>query len=431
MRSAAKERGEPCPRMRRVWAGTRGQGGPRSLKIVVCFVIPDFELMASEKKTGTGNRRKFVRTKIPLAERVASVVIIFAMAGIGIAIAIKGKHFDPNLFAVRPDSLKSTTAAVAGKAGTAPSETATKPAAVVAVAEKLAAGEEASGEGGAEGSAAAPKPALKKEPLQISMSGIKPMSDTEFYNSDNLFEKIDGRAPAYQNYNVQQLRCRSFSVLAAAGSFVDVYEYRFDSPVDAFGMFALERDPKGQPLDFAPDGYSSEMGYFFRQGTVYVQIIASDVKAETLALAKAVAQNRAKELPVDDHGLAGRRKLPADGMIADSVSFVPENAQGQAAFKDVFQAKYKFNGVEVPFFIMVAAPEDASKAWKSFQDFCAKFGTAEVLPDVNGGKIFRAQVFGKWKVVYQRGGELGGAFDVADETKAQAFVEKYLRGEIK
>ena len=41
------------------------------------------------------------------------------------------------------------------------------------------------------------------------------------------------------------------------------------------------------------------------------------------------------------------------------------------------------------------------------------------MPDVNGGKIFRAQVFGKWKVIYQRDGELGGVFDAADETLAE------------
>ena len=257
------------------------------------------------------------------------------------------------------------------------------------------------------------------------------MSPTEFYNSDNLFEKIDGRAPAYQGFNFQQLRCRTFTVVASKDSFVEVFEYRFDSPVDAFGMFALERDPKGQPLEFAPDGYSGEMGYFFRQGAVYVQIITSDVKAETLALTKAIAQNRAKELPTDDRGLAGRRKLPAAGMIADSVSFVPENAQGQSSFKDVFQAKYNFDGAELPYFIMIAAPDDTAKAWKSFQDFCARFGKAENLPDVSGGKIFSAQVFGKWKVVYQRAGELGGVFDATDAGKARAFVEKYLRGEIK
>ena len=390
--------------------------------------------MASEKKSGTGNRREFIRLKIPLAERIASVVIIALLAGIGIFIAIKGKHFDPNLYNVRTEALRSTAAAVVGKDATARSMTESKPVSAEApktVAEKSAGGEESSSEGGMDHSAAAPKPALKNEPLEISLPGIKPMSPTEFYTADNLFEKIDGRAPAYQSFNVQQMRCRSFTVIAATGSYVDVYEFRFDSPVNAFGMFALERDPKGKPLSIAADGYSGEMGYFYRQGAVYVQIIASDVKPETLAVAKAIAENRAKELPADDSGLAGRRKLPAEGMLADSVAFIPDNAQGQSALKEVFQAKYKFDGAELPFFIMVATPDVAATAWKSFQDFCGKYGTAEVLSDVGGGKLFRAQVFGKWKVVYQRDGELGGAFDAEDAAKAQAFIEKYLRGELK
>jgi hypothetical protein len=391
--------------------------------------------MADERKIGAGNRKQFVRTKIPPSENVASVVILLLLAGIGIAIAIKGRRFDPDIFNVRPGSLNGTATAVEGKSQTIRAEAEAGPTAEktvstgAPVAEKSAGGAE--GAGDAEGSGAAPQPAAKGEPLEIALEGIKPMSATEFYTSDNLFEKIDGRAPAYQDFHVRQLRCRSFSVVAAAGSFVDVYEYRFDSPVDAFGMFALERDPKGKPLDFAPDGYSGEMGYFFRQGAVYVQVIASDEKPGTLALTTAIAQNRAKELPADDGGLAGRRKLPVAGMIADSVAFVPENAQGQAAFKDVFQAKYNFDGAELPFFIMVAPPGDAAKAWKSFEDFCGRFGKAQPLPDVNGGKIFSAQVFGKWKVVYQRDGELGGVFDAADADKARAFVEKYLRGEIK
>ena len=394
--------------------------------------------MANEKKYGSGGRKQFVRTRVPAVESIAGAIILLLLVAIAVAILHKGKVFDPNLYAVRTDSLKSTAAPVTGKSGTAPSApeprtlapVAPAPAAVPASESSAAAGEN-SGEGGGEGSGAAPKPALKGAPLEISLPGTKPMSDTEFYNADNLFEKIDGRAPAYQNYNVQQLRSRSFAVTALAGSYVDVYEYRFDTPIDAFGMFALERDPKGQPLDFAPDGYSGEMGYFFRQGAVYVQILASDQKPATMALATAIAHNRAQEIPADDSGLAGRRKLPAAGMIADSVSFVPENAQGQEAFKEVFQAKYKFNGAELPFFIMVATPEAAGKAWQSFADFCARFGKTESLPDVNGAKIFRAQLFGKWKVVYQRGGEVGGVFDAADGEAAHAFVEQYLNGKIK
>ena len=393
--------------------------------------------MANEKKSGPSSRKKFVRIRVSLAERVASVIIVILMAAIGIAIAIKGKHFNPDLFAVRTDSLKSTAAVVAGKAGTArstPDAKAETPVAAEApstATEMPAASADSTADSNAEGSSDTPKPAANGEPLEITLPGLTPMGATEFYNSDTLYEKIDGRSPAYQSFNVQALRCRSFNVVAAAGSYVDVYEYRFDTPVDAFGMFALERDPKGAPLDFAPDGYSGDMGFFYRQGAVYVQIIASDVKPETMTQAKAIALNRAKTLPADDHGLAGRRKLPAAGMIADSVAYVPDNAQGQSDFKDVFQAKYKFNGAELPYFIMVAAPAEAAKAWKSFADFCGKFGLVTNLPDVSGGKIFSAQMFGKWKVVYQRDGELGGVFDATDAGKAQAFVEQYLRGEIK
>lgn len=385
--------------------------------------------MANEQQYGGGGRKEFVRTRVSKVESFASAVILLLLVVIGYAIYHKGQRFDPHLYEVRTESLKTTATAVEGKAATASAGTK-----VIATEATKPASEEGYGYGetSPEGtSTTAPKPAVKGEPLELALAGTKPMGDTEFYNSDNLYEKIDGRAPAYQGFNVQQLRCRSFSLKAAPDSYVDIYEYRFDTPVNAFGMFALERDPKGKPLDFVADGYAADMGYFFRQGTVYVQIIASDTKPATLAIAKSIADIRAKNLPVDDAGLAGRRKLPTEGMIADSVSYVPENAQGQSALKDVFQAKYKFGSAELAFFMMVTAPDDAAKAWQSFQDFCARFGKVEKLPDVNGGKIFSAQVFGKWKVVFQRDGELGGAFDVEDAAQAQAFVEKYLRGELK
>jgi hypothetical protein len=258
------------------------------------------------------------------------------------------------------------------------------------------------------------------------------MSDTEFYNADNLFEKIDGRAPAYLNFNFQKLRCRSFSITGTSGSFVDVYEYRFDTPVNAFGMFALERDPKGGPLAFAPDGYASGMGFFFRQGPRYIQVMASDQNAKTLGLAKAIAEDRAKNLPDDDSGLDARRRLPVTGLDPASVQFVQENAQGQAFLKNVFQANYDFAGKKLPFFLMVATPADAAAAWKSYLDFAGQFGgKVTALPDVNGAKIFAAQNFGSFKVIYQRDGEIGGVVDAADGDQARQFVEKYLEGQIK
>ncbi len=379
----------------------------------------------------TGNRKTFRRTKVPAVERVASLIIVVFLVAVGVAIWFKGKHYNPDRFVLNTDALKSTAATVEGKTGTvrgadvSPGET--KPAAKIeARGESEAAGEPA------ERAAAVPAPAAKGEPLEIKLDGLKPMGDTEFYNADNLFEKIDGRAPAYLNFNFQHLRCRSFSITGTSGSFVDVYEYRFDSPVNAFGMFSLERDPKGEPLAFAPDGYESGMGFFFRQGPRYIQVMASDQNAKTLGLAKAIAADRAKFLPADDTGLDARRRLPVTGLDSATVQFVQENAQGQAFLKNVFQANYDFAGKKLPFFLMVTTPAEAEAAWKSYQDFSGQFGgKVTALPDVADARIFEAQNFGAWKVIFQRDGEIGGVVDAGDEAPARDFVEKYLAGQIK
>jgi hypothetical protein len=148
--------------------------------------------MATEKKYGGGGRKQFVRTRVPVAESVSGAFILLLIVAIGLAVWHKGKVFDPNLYSVRNDALKSTAIAVEGKGGTALSASETKTVsaeAPIATAEKTAGADEPAHDAGAEGSNDAPKPAAKGEPMEISLIGIKPMGDTEFYTADSLYEK--------------------------------------------------------------------------------------------------------------------------------------------------------------------------------------------------------------------------------------------------
>ena len=391
-----------------------------------------------------GSRSSFVRTAVPPIERVLSVLIVGLIAGIGVAIWIKGHHWDPNIYSLPDDAMNSTATAVSGKASTlrvdeaqasegAAAQTATAAVSTSTGAAAPGASQPAAASSGddAEGSGAPAGPALNKQPLEINLPGIKPMGDTEFYSSEDLYQKIDGRSPAYQGFNFQELRCRTFSIDGEAGSYVDVYEYRMDNPVDAFGIFALERDPKGKPLPFAKDGYSGELGYYYRQGPVYVQILASDQNPKTIQVAEAVAENRAKVLPADDTGLQGRRALPSAGLVPGSITFVGDNAQGQDFLKNVFSGTYDFEGKKLNYFVMASTPGETASAFKAYLDFCGKFGgKASLLPDIQGAKVFQASNFGTFKVIYQRGGTLGGIVDASDSKAAVDFVTQYLQGQI-
>lgn len=390
-------------------------------------------MAASVRKPPGRNRKSFVRTLVPPSERLASSIIVALLAGIGITIFIKGRHYDPSRFMLRPEALASTASSIEGKSGTVADQSDGRPVKSAAVDTMSESGEEVEDYEAAgmahTAAVSGAAPAQTREPLELELEGVAPMGLTEFYGPDNLFEKIDGRAPAYLGFNFQELRCRSFSVPGEDGSYVDVFEYRFDTPINAFGMFALERDPQGTPLDFAPDGYAGEMGFFFRQGVYYVQIIASDQNAKTLVAARAIAESRAKALPADDTGLAARRRLPPQGLDPASVAFVAENALGQSFLKDVFQANYDFGGKKLSFFLMVAPPAEAVAAWQSYRDFATKIGgRVTVLPEVTGAKLFQAETFGSWSVIYQRDGEIGGVVEADDGETARQFVEQQLRG---
>ena len=398
-----------------------------------------------------GSRSAFVRTKVSGTERVISVVIVCLLVGIGAALWRAGHHWDPGIYSLRTEALDSTMAAVDGKASTlhvdaaqasegAATKTATAsvPAAPTAPASPTDTTSDAQQPAGAPAAQSSsdeggkpPTVALTKDPLEIALPGIKPMGDTEFYSSDDLYQKIDGRSPAYQGFNVQQLRCRTFSIDGGGSSYVDVYEYRMDTTIDAFGIFALERDPKGKALPFAKDGYSGEMGYFYRQGPVYVQIIASDQNPKTIQIAQAIAENRAKVLPADDSGLDGRRALPSAGLVAGSITFVQDNAQGQDFLKNVFQGTYDFEGKKLTYFVMASTPDASSSAFTAYQIFCGKYGgKATALPDINGAKVFQASNFGTFKVIFQRGGQIGGVVDAPEAKSALDFVTQYLQGQI-
>lgn len=379
----------------------------------------------------TATKKPFKRTAVPRVERIASAVVLVLLAGVAAAVWQAGRHYDPGRYALRIDALKSTATAVEGKASTLQAESAAHagPGGALAAGPRPAEDEETMGHEANAAPAATKSPAA--EPMESAVAGVSPMSPTESYNPDNLYEKIDGRAPAYLGFNCLGLRCRSFAVAAAPDSYIDVFEFAHDTPVNAFGMFALERDPEGKALGFVTDGYASGVGFYFRQGTHYVQVIASDEKPQTLALARALAEERARALPAGDEGLGARRRLPAAGLVADSVAYVKENAQGQAFLKDVFQATYEFEGKKVSFFVMVAKPDEAAAAWASYRAFCERFGKVTVLPPIAGAQLFQAETFGSWKTIYQKDGEMGGTFDADDPGKARAFVENYLGGHLK
>ncbi|MGA1204801.1 MAG: DUF6599 family protein [Opitutales bacterium] len=352
--------------------------------------------------------RKFHRTDIGSKEKTVGGFIIMLLVAIGVTIGIKGKRYDPSRFTGDASALEFTREAVTGIAATLRDEVDLRASEQVRLA-----GEATDSPQGDE--------------LPAFVNGLSPMGPTERYTADSLYEKINGRAPAYLEYNFQELTSRSYLLMAAPGEFIDVFLFRMDSPLNAFGIFSAERDDSGQPLEFAPDGYGSEMGFFLRKGDIYVQTLASSTSPLVMKLAREFTMRLTESLPADDSGMEGREFLPAQGQIPGSLTYINDNAYGQNALTAVFEARYQVGDEVLTYFVKSCADAaEAATAWASVKSFYERYGSGQESFDTAGSSGFVANMFGQWAAIFTKDAMVAGVINAGNRDSAIGFVESQL-----
>ena len=330
------------------------------------------------------------------------VLILLGLLGIAVTVWIIGQHEAQDRFVPDAKALAATEEAIPGRPGTLSED----------------------------GKQAETRPG----PLE-GFDGVVAMGAVETYTPTTLYEKINGRAPTYDAFNFRELLARSFSIPGHAGQFVDVYLYRMDSPLNAFGIYSLENQEPGESLGFVSDGMRGPMGLFFRRGSTYVQISASEASASVMDPAESIARSLTRSLPHDNRGMEARDLLPPDNMKPGTLAYTSANAFGQAVLSNVFQAVYMENGQEIPYFSMHAAsPGSGRHAWKELQNFFSRYGTVhQSWGAANGAVIsdvFAAEIFGQWSIIFLRERDVGGVMNAEDRDAARAWIDRLLGPEV-
>jgi hypothetical protein len=338
------------------------------------------------------------------------------LAGIGVAIYYKGKNYDESRFTVKEGSLESTRAEINLPGAAIESGAATGLNQRVAQA----------------AAPAASVPAASNPPadaLTLPGTDLEPIGPMEVYDPDNLYEKINGQAEGYLEYKFEKLRVQSFG--SGGQPIMDIYDYDMGRPINAFGIFALQRNAGADGVPFTEDGYREASGVFFQKGRHYIQIQALDTGEKVIAAMDAASRALYDALPEELGALGGKARLPKAGQRPGSIEYNISDAFGIPGLTDVFQARYLFEGKDQTFFVMTPEEaETATKAFETFKKFAGQFGTIAEDTKIGDADVFVAESFGQYRVVYRRDAELGGVIDADDRDSARKFVEAYLAGEL-
>lgn len=293
----------------------------------------------------------------------------------------------------------------------------------------------------AEGAAPA-APAKADNPLPtLADEDLSGPGEIRPFNSDTLYEKIDGKAQLYLGYNFVQLLFTSY---AAGESSLDVYVYDMGQADNAFGIYKAEQSEGAEPAPVGRGGYFSGPSVFFWKGKYYVNVLAggedaghggetgseeggeeSPARQAALKLATAIAE----QLRDTGQSLWAEQVLPAEGRVEGSFEFRKSDAFNLDFLKDAFSAQYRQGEKELTLFVTRAAsPEAAGEVYKQYEAFAGKYGKVLETRQIGGAKVLVSESSGTYDVVFMQGPYFGGAMAADDRQAAEAAVSRWVEG---
>lgn len=321
------------------------------------------------------------RSGVPRGERIVGVVLLLLIVGIGVAIGVKGQHYDPDLFALNEDLLGD-----------------------------------------------APAPFARVLPVAYGSPSWATGQTVERYGPNNLYEKINGRADQYLAYDVQGLEVQGFTASAGDGRFVDVYLYDMGTPLNAFGIYSAERTPGAETVDLGQEGYDAGGSIFFHAGRFYAQVIPGAADADSLQAARAIATAVEQGLPADATATTTTfdptEMLPAEGLAEDSVQYVKEDALGLGFLTNATVANYTVGDDYLTVFVIhEASPEAAAQTLKKYREYIERYGDVVDEQTTPRGTRLTGNVSGFYDTVFTSGAWIGGASGASAAEPAQRLAD--------
>jgi hypothetical protein len=253
-----------------------------------------------------------------------------------------------------------------------------------------------------------------------SVEGWTVSPETEVFNRDNLYERINGAAPLFLENNFQEMTSLTYT---HGGDYITIQAYRHATPEDAFGMYASERS---SDMTFYPgiggEAQGDEYGLFFFAGNIYVKMSGNGESEDFSPALKAIAKGLAKN--IDNY--AGYPDLfqyfPREYSSPHTQAYITKNYIGHEFLKPVYTANYNIEGVEVQAFVIDGKTRDgAQKILNDYLKFTKQTQTA------SEGKLLTIEDRYNGKIpITWRGQYLIGAFS-AGGSDFPKVVYDYLR----
>jgi len=247
------------------------------------------------------------------------------------------------------------------------------------------------------------------------------------YNSDTLFDHIDGEAELYFPYGFDMLATVTYLNKKNPEVWVVVDVYRMGSLLDAFGIYSNYRKADAVGTVIGAEGFVSPSQMMFYQDRYFVMIQVTGTTSLEQDLFVACGRTVSRNLPPN----TGRpRELEVlagiPGVVTKSERYLGQSLLGYAFFRRGIIADAMLGGERVQVFVVFEHSPDAAR--KAFDDYRSYLKAEGQEMNVTGttDRISLTAVDPLYRGVFveQSGPYLIGAIRMKEASTAKPIVEQ-------
>jgi hypothetical protein len=214
----------------------------------------------------------------------------------------------------------------------------------------------------------------------LAPSGFEAFSGIETYTAENLYEKINGKAPLYTDSGFKKLFTRRFVNKGDNSLWFELYVYDMANIRNAFSVYSTQKRAGVEMLSFAYPRfhYKTGNGLYFVHGKYYVELVGSSESTKLLKAMVEVTQKISSTLTADGNTRAFEAKtalFPKGNIVPGSIKLYLADAFGFEGLTDTFTAQYKIDGETITAFLSKRLDyKDAEAVAESYRNFLIENG---------------------------------------------------------
>lgn len=255
--------------------------------------------------------------------------------------------------------------------------------------------------------------------------GFEALSKAEDYVADNLYEKIDGKAPLYTDSGFEKLYTQRFVSKDNESLWMELFVYDMADIRNAFSVYGVQKRADVKLLPNMLFAYQTTNGLYFVHGRFYVEIVGSAESVELFDAMKEVARKFIIGVVIDNTAKIAKLSLfPQENLVPGSSKLYLKSTFGFDGLNNTFVAKYNIDGQTITaFFSERSNLQDAKQVAKDYYNFLIDSGGKNKLAANEALKNLQAKVvdfYGTTEIVFAIGPFVAGVH----EAESQPFAER-------